>query len=203
MAAALVGVPVEEVSTEDMQPQVVAGVQIPSPETQQQALQGTGCAGLLGFLVCILIYGNAAEGGGAYCSEDLSGYLFVAAYTYLALCVSPVIFGILISCCPAVKNQLITLHGLAQLGGGLFGIAWFILGNMRLYSTEPCAAAGAGCCKPELYHAVHGWFVFMYVLLSLVACVCCCGCCALWGSLAAAAAAAGANEKTPLSGSVP
>ena len=143
-------VPQEDVSTESMRPQKPRGAAsfIPTQEQQERGLKGSGAAGLVVFIVCIIIYNDQGEGGAAFCAEDLSGFLYVQAWVALGQCVAPLLFTLLALFCVGAERPLFALHGSAQLGAAIFGFAWFVLGNIRLYGTVPCDTdAGGSCCN--------------------------------------------------------
>ena len=184
---------------------------MPSQKQQEQGMQGSGCAGLLVFIVTIAIYQNpaAGKGGDAVCSQDVTGYLFIAAWVALGQFLAPMGLGIL-NCFTgaACEKPIFVLNAISQVGAGVFGFVWFIIGNFRLYATKPCELPfdpkqSADCCSADLYGAVHGWFVFNYVMFGILLC-CCCTCClglAMGGASGAMASIyrnEGKTEKTPL-----
>ena len=178
---------------------------LPSQEQQERTLQGSGCAGLIVFIVTICIYTSPDGGrsGVAYCSENLSGYLFVLAWVSLGQFCAPSFLAIASHCFPSCQKAIFLTNSATQVGANIFTFVWFIIGNMRLYSTQPCPHAprpdcASPACDSGLWNAVHGFFIFQYVVLGLFVCCCCCFFGGMGATIAAGKQGRQPNEKTPL-----
>lgn len=90
------------------------------------------------------------------------------------------------------------LFDLVMLVVAIFSLVWYVIGNVRLYATSACEAvsldslaasdAGSGlelsatgfaeedCCDADLWNAVHGYFIYTYVVCGLVG-LCCVAVC--------------------------
>jgi len=95
-------------------------------------------------------------------------------------------------------TKLNGLFDLVMLVIAIFSLVWFVIGNVRLYATSACDAvpldssvvsdAGSGlivnatgfaeddCCDADLWHAVHGYFMYAYVVCGLLG-LCCLAVC--------------------------
>ena len=150
--------------------------------------------------VCLALY-YAFDGATAPCSTDLGQWLF---YTGAIGCAVTVV-TLLLACIGtrtrkkvsdeetgerAMKKEetgqygmlgcmLGCVLGMRMLGCvlGMFSLIWYIIGHVRLWTTNPCdympsnVASGADnatiagfaeedCCDPGLYHAVWGYILF-------------------------------------------
>ena len=149
-----------------------------------------------------------AMNGKASCPQDLFGYHMVTWIVSISAFGVSLTTFLLAQCAPAMEMALFLID--AAVGGGcfLFMCGWFVVGNVRLWSTRPCndiyyvSFEGAleivtrqpdpgPCCDNSLWWWTETYFILTYVLAAIGLCCIC----AMAGAVAGTAQGREAAER--------
>jgi len=165
---------------------------------------------MLGLLPGVLIYIIYVRNEWAlkYCAEDLSQWVLVLALCTILNALLNYLGGYymlskLEQCTTPAERQAMAVEVkkamkpffLLQHGAGIFFMAWWIIGQQRLWGTYECsdaeamlalqrnnASAPAGlvlphCCESSIYDGVKVYIIFTYSILGICVLATCCICC--------------------------